>query len=100
LKICYTIIEKNLLRQSFGLDNILPEEVLWRTKAAFSDAVSPAGTSWYKTIQNALLVDEATYYRRQFEVYYEGKSHIIPHYWMPKWVNTHGDPSATVLPLF
>ena len=32
--------EKYLLRKAFENDNILPKEVLWRTKEAFSDGVS------------------------------------------------------------
>ena len=30
---------KYLIRQAFADDHILPEEILWRQKAAFSDAV-------------------------------------------------------------
>ena len=43
--------EKYLLRKSFENDNLLPNEVLWRTKEAFSDGVSKQSRSWYSIIQ-------------------------------------------------
>ena len=43
------IIEKKLLRDSFQ-DNYLPEEILYRRKEAFSDAVSSKEVSWYQTL--------------------------------------------------
>jgi asparagine synthase (glutamine-hydrolysing) len=43
--------EKYLLRKAFENDNILPKEVLWRTKEAFSDGVSKHTRSWYTIIQ-------------------------------------------------
>lgn len=43
-------MEKYLLRKAFdGLD-LLPKEVLWRTKEAFSDGVSGVKRSWYEII--------------------------------------------------
>ena len=39
---------------------------------------------------------EAYYFRSLFEEMYEGCSHLIPYYWMPKWTNAT-DPSARVL---
>jgi asparagine synthase (glutamine-hydrolysing) len=52
--------EKYLLRKAFENDNILPKEVLWRTKEAFSDGVSKQTRSWYTIIQE--------YCRRIFSV--------------------------------
>ena len=43
--------EKYLLRSAFKDMNLLPKEVLWRTKEAFSDGVSKQTRSWYKIIQ-------------------------------------------------
>ena len=44
-------IEKWLLRESFRDSNILPNEVLYRSKEAFSDGVSSIKKSWYQTVQ-------------------------------------------------
>jgi asparagine synthase (glutamine-hydrolysing) len=49
--------EKFLLRKAFNSANILPQEVLWRTKEAFSDGVSSSKKSWYETIQEHLTDD-------------------------------------------
>ena len=43
--------EKYLLRRAFSKDNLLPDEVLWRTKEAFSDGVSSQKKSWFETLQ-------------------------------------------------
>ena len=47
-------MEKYLLRKSF--EGILPKEVLWRRKEAFSDGVSGKERSWYEIIQD--LIEE------------------------------------------
>ena len=44
-------MEKKLLRESMP-ENILPREVLWRQKEAFSDGVSSQEKSWYEIIQD------------------------------------------------
>jgi len=44
-------IEKYMLRKAFENDNLLPSEVLWRKKEAFSDGVSSKERSWYSVIQ-------------------------------------------------
>ena len=46
--------EKYLLRSSFDRDNLLPKEILWRTKEAFSDGVSSLQKSWYEIINDKL----------------------------------------------
>ena len=46
--------EKYLLRKAFDGLNILPNNVLWRTKEAFSDGVSKHTRSWYEIIQEHL----------------------------------------------
>ena len=112
-------IEKKLLRDAFANMNLLPNEVLYRKKEAFSDGVSSVEKSWFQIIQEKLekeisdeeLVEsqkkymynmpetkEALYYRRIFEKHFEGHSNIIPHFWMPnpKWCNVK-DPSARIL---
>jgi len=45
-------LEKHILRESFSELKILPEDVLWRRKCAFSDGVSNEKESWHKVIQN------------------------------------------------
>ena len=44
-------IEKFLLRKAFDHENLIPHEVLWRKKEAFSDGVSTIENSWHKIIQ-------------------------------------------------
>lgn len=39
---------------------------------------------------------EAYYYREVFEGLFPGCGHLIPYYWMPKWIETD-DPSARTL---
>jgi len=98
---------------------LLPNEVLFRKKEAFSDGVSSQEKSWFTIIQehletqisdeefktqqekyshNTPKTKEALYYRNIFEKYFAGHSNIIPHFWMPnpKWCNV-SDPSARVL---
>ena len=102
-------IEKKLLRDSFK--DLLPDEVLYRKKEAFSDGVSSMEKSWFSIIQekvsnikfncphvnwNIPMTLEQKYYRFIFENEYPNKGKIIPYYWMPKWSNTN-DPSARTL---
>lgn len=110
-------IEKSLLRNAFKDSNLLPESILWRKKEAFSDGVSGTENSWHKVVQNFIesqvtdnefnemkckitnnvpQLKESYYYRKIFEQFYQNKSGIIPHFWMPKWTNTI-DPSAREL---
>lgn len=111
-------IEKYLLRTAFSGTGLLPENILFRPKEAFSDGVSGTQKSWFQIIQehvDTLITDEefnenkdkythntpftkeAYYYRKIFDKYYHGYDHIIPYFWMPKWNNGVNDPSARVL---
>jgi asparagine synthase (glutamine-hydrolysing) len=111
------IMEKTLMRDCFRGD-YLPEEILYRRKEAFSDAVSSKDKSWYKTLSgyiekiisdeellnakskylhNPPLTKEALYYRNIFQELYPNRDKLISHYWMPKWQGDITDPSATVL---
>ena len=49
---------KYLLRKAFEADHILPEEILWREKAAFSDAVGHSMVDDLKEYANAYYTDE------------------------------------------
>ncbi|XP_030846671.1 asparagine synthetase [glutamine-hydrolyzing] [Strongylocentrotus purpuratus] len=110
-------IEKYLFRKAFDGTGLLPSEILWRPKEAFSDGVSSVEKSWYEVLQehietkvtNDQLEDspkrfpfnpprskEAYYYRQVFEKYYPGRSDWIPYIWMPKWTGAT-DPSARTL---
>jgi gluconate 5-dehydrogenase len=51
-------IEKYLLRHAFEEDKILPEGILWRQKAAFSDAVGHSLVDEMKAHAEALYTDE------------------------------------------
>ena len=131
---CHTsqkLPEKYLIRKSFENFNVeiidttnnrvnkvcLPNEILWRTKEAFSDGVSKQTRSWYFIIQeyldkinfnttipinvliNTPLTKEQLYYRSIFEKYYKNCDHIIPYFWMPKYVKTN-DSSARTLNIY
>ena len=108
-------IEKGLLRYAFKDSNLLPHNVLWRKKEAFSDGVSDSSNSWHNIIKtfvdsiisdeeflnnsfdfNKPLLKESYYYRKLFEEFYPAKSNIIPHFWLPKWSSSI-DPSAREL---
>ena len=116
--------EKFILRTAFECDNLLPEEVLWRKKEAFSDGVSATEKPWHTEIDSwarsnipnvdQLLIEapntyphctpktaEALLYRQLFEQFY-GKetATIIPYFWMPKWSPETSDPSARTLSLY
>jgi len=91
LRASHSRIEKAVLREAFELCELIPPEVLWRRKEAFSDGVSPDGATqkWYQRS------DEAGYYKSIFDAEYSSNAtKVIPHMWMPKWVYT-SDPSAT-----
>lgn len=110
-------VEKYLFRKSFDNDNLLPKEILWRKKEAFSDGVSKQEKSWFSILQdyindkisdqefnhcknnykiNPPKTKEAYYYRTIFERFYQNTSQVIPYFWMPKYTNAT-DPSARTL---
>ena len=118
LKMYEDRIEKYLLRKAFDKENLLPHEVLWRRKEAFSDGCSSNQRSWHKIIQehvdskitdveflenkdkythNTPELKESYYYRKLFEEYYPNMSFLIPHFWLPKWNGNMKDPSAREL---
>ena len=114
----YGGIEKYLLRKAFDKCNLLPDDILWRTKEAMSDGVSCQERSWYEIIQehtepiysdttmnklqikythNTPILKESMHYRIIFDKYYPGREKIIPYYWLPKWCGNKVDPSARIL---
>jgi asparagine synthase (glutamine-hydrolysing) len=119
-------MEKFLFRKAFSDLNLLPNEVLWRKKEAFSDGVSSKERSWFQMIQEYInkqfetndykipkeILDthipptkESQYYLYKFIEYFGiNRVSILPHYWQPKWTNKEGqkfiDPSARVLSIY
>ena len=109
------LCEKWILRTAFIGDSLLPTDVLWRRKEAFSDGVSGAAKSWYQEIQDRVMdavaehsythvpphTAEATLYRNIFHgLYgYTGQK-VIEEFWMPKWSGETKDPSARTLSLY
>ena len=99
--------EKYMIRRAFCRDNLLPIDVIWRKKEAFSDGVSNKGKSLFQIIQDYtdkqiadpllnLKQKEKKYYKDIFESEYPNQSHLVPYYWMPKYILSD-DPSARTL---
>jgi asparagine synthase (glutamine-hydrolysing) len=109
---------KYLLRHAFENEGLLPDEILWRQKAAFSDAVGHSMVDDLKEYANARYTDEefekkrkkydhcppftkeSLLYREIFEEYYPGQAAMIKDFWMPnkEWKGCNvNDPSARVL---
>lgn len=100
------IFEKYILRKAF--EGYLPDDVLWRRKAAFSDAVSSSEKPWYKWIHEHIEnldvynfggTKESNYYKTIFYQNYRDYMPEIP-LWLPQWSNVGDEPSATVLPIY
>ena len=117
-------MKKWALRTAFSTMKVLPEEVLWRRKEAFSDGVSCTEKSWYQEIQEriearGLVPDnweelakknfswgitgiafpktkEAFYYRNLYESMYRHTGQYWD-FWMPRWSPETNDPSARTL---
>ena len=109
---------KYLLRRAFEKDKLLPESILWRQKAAFSDAVGHSMVDDLKAYAEEKYTDaqfetrrakygyarpftkESLLYREIFEKYYPGQAKMIKAFWMPNraWKGCDvDDPSARVL---
>ncbi|MCR4712075.1 MAG: asparagine synthase B [Clostridia bacterium] len=109
---------KYLLRRAFAEEKLVPDEILWREKAAFSDAVGHSMVDDLKEHAEQLYSDEefrkasaqygycrpftkeSLWYRELFESFYPGQAGMICDYWMPnrEWAGCAvDDPSARVL---
>ncbi len=109
---------KYLLRHAFENDHLLPESILWREKAAFSDAVGHSMVDDLKAYAETVYTDEefesrrrkydycmpftkeSLLYRELFERAYPGQARMIKDFWMPNkaWEGCDvNDPSARVL---
>lgn len=114
--------EKYLLRTSFNKlyfkdyteKQILPDEILWRRKEAFSDGVSSKGRSLFTILQEFIsdyyheknsesykpcIELEKMYYKEIFDDKFPNLSHILPYFWMPKYTDAT-DPSARTLDVY
>lgn len=114
-------MEKLLIRDAFRDDDILPLEILYRRKEAWSNGNDNGVLCLEKELQKLIepLVSdeelkqahdkyphvtptskESYYYRQIFEELFPDRSHVIPHYWIPP-ENIMGkkiiDPSAKIL---
>ena len=109
---------KYLLRHAFEGLGYLPDSILWREKAAFSDAVGHSMVDYLKEYAASQYTDEefeekrkkyshaqpftkeSLLYREIFEKYYPGQSEMVADFWMPnkEWEGCDvNDPSARVL---
>ena len=105
-------MEKYLFRKAF--EDMLPSELAWRVKTAFSDGVSNIEKPWYEIIKdymdtkytdleyeegrlkytdNMPYDKESLYYREVYEQFYPNTSHTIPYFWKQPFMNGN-DPSA------
>ena len=109
---------KYLLRHAFQ-DDYLPSNILYREKAAFSDAVGHSMVDYLKEYSESKYSDEefeslcekykyhakpftkeSLLYREIFEKYYPKQAEMIVDFWMPNksWDGCNvSDPSARVL---
>lgn len=104
--------EKWLLRTAFASTHLLPDEVLWRRKEAFSDGVSGMEKSWYQITQEmsaAAVGDEwigkadtpeKYYYKKLYDGIYGDAPVNVPYFWMPRWSPGATDPSARTLSVY
>lgn len=109
---------KYLLRHAFEGYGYLPDEILFREKAAFSDAVGHSMVDYLKDLADQKYSDEdvknakkkypyctpftkeSLMYRDIFESFFPGNAKWIKDFWMPNksWENCDvDDPSARVL---
>ena len=109
---------KYLLRHAFEEGDYLPHDILWREKAAFSDAVGHSMVDYLKEYAESKYTQEefekgclkydharpftkeSLLYRDIFEKYYPGQAEMVVDFWMPNksWEGCNvNDPSARVL---
>jgi len=117
-KMNFTGVGKYILRKAFEGD-YLPHDILYREKAAFSDAVGHSVVDNLKAYAEEMYSDddlmdaeliythatpiskESLMYRDIFESHFPGRSKAVADFWMPnkEWENCDvNDPSARVLP--
>jgi asparagine synthase (glutamine-hydrolysing) len=116
LRTPYEGTEKWILRKA--VEDLLPHEICWRPKEAFSDGCSSKKRSWFQILQENIedkvsdeqlenaknryphhtpRTKEGYWIRQQYEHFYPDMEHLIPYQWLPRWVGDVKDPSARVL---
>lgn len=106
------------MRRAFTQGGWLPDDILMREKAAFSDAVGHSmvddlkayaerayGDDWRKRTERYAyharpFTKESLLYREIFEKYYPGQARMVADFWMPNrdWKGCDvSDPSARAL---
>lgn len=114
-------------KEEFEGEPLLPREVVWRRKEAFSDGVSGQERSLYQILQEYSILSlseepnqpisesaseaamdistnppktaEQWNYRKIFERLYPGFANVVPYFWMPKYVEAK-DASARTLAIY
>jgi len=118
-KLNTTNLGKAVLRRAFAGKDYLPDSILLREKAAFSDAMGHSLVDSIKDHATRAYTEadvrqarsrfphappftkESLLYREIFERHFPGRGALIPAYWMPnkEWEHCDvSDPSARVLP--
>lgn len=119
--------EKSLIRETIqAMDpNLLPHDILWRQKEAFSDGVSSVKKSWFQVIQDDIKnrvdnniklaesientiypeqVDcdslEQKYYYILFKNSFSNCEKIIPYYWMPRFIEAKDSSARTLKTIY
>jgi asparagine synthase (glutamine-hydrolysing) len=110
-------VEKYMLRHIFD-DGLLPEEVLWRVKEAFSNGCSSIENDWHAMVNkhcDGMEFDDdvlksgreeirphskkGAYFRAIYMEHFENLD-LIPYYWVPKWSGDTKDSSARTLNVY
>ena len=110
-----------MIRSAFAKTGLLPDEILWRKKEAFSDGVSSQTKNWLDKIKKMAKMfvsdedmenvgdfikhcvprtKEEYFYRKIFDTFYKNAEDFIPEFWMPKWSPETIDPSARTLAIY
>jgi asparagine synthase (glutamine-hydrolysing) len=110
-------VEKYMLRHIFD-DGLLPEQVLWRVKEAFSNGCSSIENDWHAMVNKHCDGMEfgddvlksgreeihphskkGAYFRAIYMKHFENLG-LIPYYWVPKWSGDTKDSSARTLDVY
>ena len=112
---CFDNMEKYMLRKAFENDDVIPADILWRRKEAFSDGVSKADNSWHNILKNYIdtkfddsdfekvkngckntpipTLKETAFYKSLYEKHFIFDCNV-PYFWLPKFSGDIQDPSA------
>ena len=113
---CEKYLLRNAFKREYFMDHlgrqILPDEILWRKKEAFSDGISSEKKSLYHIIQERTMTmtinletnitpieTEKKYYKQIFDSLFKNCENLTKYYWMPKYSSTD-DPSARTLDFY